>query len=225
MKALSKKAKTERILQVIEVLKGIYPEAVCALHFDGDPWKLFVMGRLSAQCTDKRVNMVSEELFRVLPDAAAFAAASVAQIEELVKPCGLYHTKAQNLHDSAVMLLRDYGGVLPKDMEALLSFPGVGRKIANLLRGDLWHIPGVVTDTHCIRICGRLGMYPESETSPQKTEKILASLIPPAEQTDFCHRIVEFGRDTCRAQNPDCADCPLRMQGLCTRAIPEKKKA
>lgn len=218
---MTKKEKARRIYEVGEVLKQLYPNAECALQYRGDPWRLFVMGRLSAQCTDKRVNIVSEELFRVLPDAYAMASADIALIEALVKPCGLYRTKADNLKKSAQKLIDEYDGVLPREMEALLSFPGVGRKIANLLRGDLWRYPGVVTDTHCIRICGRLGMYPESETSPEKTEKILSDLISAEEQTDFCHRIVSFGREYCMARSPRCHECPLSEKGLC----PHGKKA
>lgn len=221
---MTKKEKKQRIYEVGEVLKTLYPDAACALHYNGDPWRLFVMGRLSAQCTDHRVNIVSEELFRILPDARAMADADIALIEELVKPCGLYRMKADNLKESAKKLLMEYDGVLPQDMDALLSFPGVGRKIANLLRGDLWRIPGVVTDTHCIRICGRLGMYPESETSPQKNERILSELILPEEQTDFCHRIVSFGREYCMARAPRCAECPVRAKGLCDHTETKKKK-
>lgn len=220
---MTKAQKKERMASIVEEMKLLYPDAACALEYGGDPWRLFVMGRLSAQCTDKRVNIVSKELFRVLPTAEAMANAELSLIEELVKPCGLYHTKAENIRDSAVKLLRDFGGVVPSDMDALLSFPGVGRKIANLLRGDLFRIPGVVTDTHCIRICGRLGMYPESEKSPAKTEKILASLIAPEEQTDFCHRIVWFGRDTCTARSPRCDACPLAAKGLCEKQAKKQK--
>ncbi len=212
---MTKKEKSARALRVIEALKAVYPETACALLYEGDEWRLFVMGRLSAQCTDKRVNEVARELFSVLPDAEAMRTAPLATIEELVRPCGLYRTKAKNLRDSAEKLCREYGGVLPHDMESLLSFPGVGRKIANLLRGDLWGLPAVVTDTHCIRICGRLGFYPESEKNPTRIERILASVLPPEEQSDFCHRIVDFGRDVCTARNPKCDSCPFHNEGLC----------
>lgn len=220
---MTKTQKKERMAAIVEEMKLLYPDAFCALEYEGDPWRLFVMGRLSAQCTDKRVNIVSRELFRVLPTVEAMANAELSLIEELVKPCGLYHTKAENIRDSAVKLLRDFGGVVPSDMDALLSFPGVGRKIANLLRGDLFRIPGVVTDTHCIRICGRLGMYPESEKSPAKTERILSDLIAPEEQTDFCHRIVWFGRDTCTARSPKCDTCPLAAKHLCEKQTKTEK--
>lgn len=214
---MTKKEKRAAIERIIAVLKNRYPDAACALQYKGDPWRLFVMGRLSAQCTDHRVNIVSEELFTKIPTVEAMAEAPLSLIEELVKPCGLYRVKAKNLRDSAVILCRDFGGNVPSDMELLLSLPGVGRKIANLLRGDLFHIPGVVTDTHCIRICGRLGMYPESEKRPEAVEKILSDIIPKEEQTDFCHRIVFFGRDVCTARSPQCDICPLADEGLCKK--------
>ncbi len=214
---MTKQEKRRRIVAVDEALQELYPNAECALHYNGDPWRLFVMGRLSAQCTDRRVNLVAEELFSRLPTPKDMREASLSEIEELVRPCGLYRTKAKNLKDSAEKLVTEYGGVLPQDMDALLSFPGVGRKIANLLRGDLWRIPGVVTDTHCIRICGRLGMYPEGEKTPEKVERILSDLIPPERQTDFCHRIVELGRDFCMARSPACDRCPLQEKGLCEK--------
>lgn len=221
---MTKKEKSARAARVIEALKEIYPETACALLYGGDEWRLFVMGRLSAQCTDKRVNEVARELFLVLPDAEAMKNAPLSAIEDLIRPCGLYKTKAKNLRDSAEKLYTEYGGVLPHDMESLLAFPGVGRKIANLLRGDLWGLPAVVTDTHCIRICGRLGFYPETEKNPTRIERILSSLLPPEEQSDFCHRIVDFGRDTCTARSPKCGDCPLNTAGLCEHGRRERGK-
>ena len=212
---MTKKEKREALEGIIAILKLRYPDASCALQYKGDPWRLFVMGRLSAQCTDYRVNVVSETLFERLPTPEAMKDAPLSLIEELVKPCGLYRVKAKNIKDSAEMLCRDFGGELPSDMETLLSFPGVGRKIANLLRGDLFHIPGVVTDTHCIRICGRLGMYPESEKRPEKAEAYLSAVIPPEDSADFCHRIVWFGREVCTARSPMCGSCPLAA--LCRR--------
>ena len=138
-----------------------------------------------------------------------------SDLEELIRSCGLYHTKAQNIVDASRMLVEDYGGVMPSDMEELLKFPGVGRKIANLLRGDLFGLPAIVADTHCIRLCGRFGMYPESEKDPTRVEKTLVSLVEPAEQSDFCHRLVSFGREICTARNPKCGECPL--QTLCQK--------
>ena len=212
---MTKKEKKERMAKIVAALKEYYPEAQCALEAQGDPWRLLVMGRLSAQCTDARVNIVCRELFRRFPDAAAMAAAEVAEVEELIRSCGLYHTKAQNIVDASRMLTEEYGGVMPSGMEDLLKFPGVGRKIANLLRGDVFGLPAIVADTHCIRLCGRFGMYPESEKDPTRVEKTLVSLVEPAEQSDFCHRLVMFGREVCTARNPKCPECPLRT--LCAK--------
>lgn len=207
---MTKTEKRERLAKIVEKLKEIYPEAECALHYKGDPWKLLIMGRLSAQCTDARVNIVSEELFEKFPTAKDMADGDLSEIERIVKPCGLYRMKAQNLKDSSRMLVDDYGGKLPSDMDELLKFPGVGRKIANLLLGDVFGKEAIVCDTHCIRICGRLGMYPEKEKDPTKIEKILRGLIDLREGSDFCHRIVFFGRETCTARSPMCGSCPLK---------------
>lgn len=202
--------KKERMLRIVARLKEVYPEAGCALEAGGDPWRLLVMGRLSAQCTDARVNIVCRELFERFPDAQAMAKAPLPEIEQIVRPCGLFRTKAANIRDASELLVSEYGGVLPGTMDELLKFPGVGRKIANLLIGDVFGGPAVVADTHCIRICGRLGMYPESQKDPTRVEQILVPLLPPEESSDFCHRIVQFGRDTCTARAPKCAACPLR---------------
>lgn len=206
---MTKKEKKERLAKIVLRLKEIYPNAECALEYDGDPWKLLVMGRLSAQCTDARVNIVSKELFTVFPTAESMARGEISEIERIVKPCGLYHTKAASIKEASAMLVEKYGGELPDTMEELLEFPGVGRKIANLLLGDVFGKDAVVTDTHCIRICGRLGMYPESLKDPFKIEKILSELIEYGEGSDFCHRIVWFGRETCIARSPRCESCPL----------------
>ena len=167
------------------------------------------MGRLSAQCTDARVNIVCKDLFRVYPDCASMASADLTTLEELIRPCGLYKTKAASLIGAAQMILLDFGGRIPDTMEDLLRLPGIGRKIANLLLGDIYHKGGIVADTHCIRICGRLGFYPEGQKDPLKTEKIMAQYIPLVEQSDFCHRLVDFGRDICTARGPKCEVCPL----------------
>ncbi|MBE6580959.1 MAG: endonuclease III [Ruminococcaceae bacterium] len=217
---MTQKQKKQRICAVVEELKRIYPVAVCALEAHGDPFKLLVMGRLSAQCTDARVNIVCQELFARYPTAADLAAADLQDVERIVRPCGLYHTKAQNIIDASRMLLTDFGGELPHEMEELLKLPGVGRKIANLLRGDIFGLPAIVADTHCIRICGRLGMYPTALKDPTKVERILSELVPPDEQSDFCHRIVQFGRDVCSARAPRCDACPL--YDLC-EAVKKKK--
>ena len=210
----------QRAAEAVSILKTRYPDAVCALRYEGDPFRLLVMARLSAQCTDKRVNLVSEALFAALPDPAAMAAAPVGEIEDLVRSCGLYHTKARDLKAMSEQLLARFGGAVPEGMEDLLSLPGVGRKIANLIRGDLYGLPAVVTDTHCIRIGGRLGLYPEDLKDPPKIEKILAAAIEPAEQSDFCHRIVLLGREICTARAPACGACPLR--GICRHAAEPK---
>ena len=206
---MKKADKKERMALIIEELKKIYPEAVCALEFEGEPWKLLVMGRLSAQCTDARVNIVCRELFARFPTCESLAAASYEEIENIIRPCGLYRTKAKSIKDACVMLLEEYGGVLPCDMDELLKLPGVGRKIANLLLGDIYHMPAIVADTHMIRICGRFGMYPEKLKDPHKVEITKSELVEPDEQSDLCHRIVQFGRDVCSARSPKCAECPI----------------
>ena len=194
----------------VEILRKLYPDAECSLESGGDPWRLLVMARLSAQCTDERVNIVCRDLFREIPDAQVMADAPLEKIEELIRPCGLFRTKAKSLKESAAMLLTTYEGRVPDTMEELLSLPGVGRKIANLLLGDIYKKGGIVADTHCIRICGRLGFYPEELKDPLRVERILTPVIPISEQSDFCHRIVHFGREICTARSPKCGDCPMR---------------
>jgi endonuclease-3 len=181
------------------------------------------MARLSAQCTDARVNLVSRELFKAFPTAESMAAAELSEIEEIIKPCGLYRMKAKNLKEASDILIKEYGGELPRDMDELLKLPGVGRKIANLLLGDVFGKEAIVTDTHCIRICGRLGMYPEKEKDPTKIEKILRELMDLKEGSDFCHRIVFFGRETCTARSPMCEGCPLG--DLCLKRERENGKS
>ena len=220
---MTKAEKKRRLSLIISRLKEIYPDAECALNWRADPWKLLVMGRLSAQCTDARVNIVCEELFSVFPTAEAMANGDINEIERIVKPCGLYHTKAESIKAASSMLINEYGGELPDDMDELLKLPGVGRKIANLLLGDVFGKEAIVCDTHCIRICGRLGMYSEKEKDPTKIEKILRELMDIREGSDFCHRIVLFGRETCSARNPRCANCPLA--DLCLKREKENGKA
>lgn len=219
---MTKKEKKERLAAIVDRLKTVYPEAVCSLEYEGDPWRLLVMGRLSAQCTDARVNIVCRELFSEFPNAESLAYAELSRVEEIVKPCGLFRTKAESIIAASRMLVEDFGGELPDTMDELLLFPGVGRKIANLLLGDIFAKPAVVCDTHCIRICGRLGMYPEKEKDPTKIERILTELIDPAEGSDFCHRIVLFGRDVCTARSPLCEGCPLSE--LCEKNRRERAK-
>lgn len=203
------KQKKEKISKIVLALKELYPEALCSLEYEGEGWKLMVMGRLSAQCTDERVNIVCRELFSVYPTMDSLAKAPLEDIERIVKPCGLYKMKASSIKASMNRLINDYDGVIPNDMDELLKFEGVGRKIANLLLGDLYHMPAIVADTHCMRICGRFGMYKEGQKDPLKTEQIMSKLIEPSEQSDFCHRIVLFGREYCTAKNPKCDICPI----------------
>lgn len=206
---MTKKEKRERLAEAAERLERLYPAAECALQYEGDPWRLLVMGRLSAQCTDARVNLTARELFERYPTAEAMAAAELADIEAIIMPCGLYKMKAKNIRDASRMLVESYGGVLPNEMDELLKLPGVGRKIANLLLGDVFGAPCVVCDTHCIRICGRLGMYPESEKDPVRVERILRSLLDIERGAEFCHRIVLHGRAVCTARSPRCEACAL----------------
>lgn len=195
--------------EAVARLEAVYPEALCALDWQGEPWRLLVMGRLSAQCTDARVNTVCRELFEKYPDNSSLADAPIEDIENIIRPCGLFKTKAASIKASAIKLRDEFDSVIPDDMDTLLTFPGVGRKIANLLLGDIYHKPAIVADTHCMRICGRLGMYAEGLRDPKKVELILSDIVAPEKQSDFCHRIVQFGRDTCSARSPKCGNCPL----------------
>lgn len=198
----------ERMAKVIHILKESV-RSDCALEFNGDPFKLAVMARLSAQCTDVRVNAVSRELFAKYPTAHEMASADINELQEIIKPCGLFRGKAKSLKEMSEAIIEKHGGEVPSDMESLLSLSGVGRKIANLIRGDLFGLGGIVADTHCIRICGRLGFYPETLKDAVRVEKILAPLVPTEEQTALCHRLVWFGRETCTARSPKCDKCPL----------------
>ena len=202
------KKKKENALFAVNALKEYYPESKCALKYEGDPFRLLVMAVLSAQCTDKRVNEVSVKLFETLPDAKAFADSEEGVLEELIRPVGLFNSKAKNLRKACRMLVDRFGGKVPEEMDNLLSLPGIGRKVANLLRGDLYGKGGIVADTHCIRLSNRLGLADSKD--PHKVEKQLSVLIPLEEQTDFCHRLVFFGREICRARSPLCIDCILR---------------
>lgn len=192
---------------IIEVLKRQYPQALCALHYEKD-YELMIAVRLSAQCTDARVNLITPALFAAYPTLEAMANADISHVEELVHTCGFFRQKAKDIVLACQMLLQEYDGKVPNTMEALLRLPGVGRKTANLLLGDLYGVPGsVVCDTHCIRISNRLGLA--KGTEPEKVEMQLRKILPPEESSDFCHRIVLFGRDTCTARNPKCDGCPL----------------
>ena len=199
----------EKVESIIQILKNRYPEAPCALHYRKD-YELMIAVRLSAQCTDARVNLVTPALFDAYPTLEAMAYADISHVEELVHSCGFYKHKARDIVLGCQMLLNDYNGKVPSTMDELLRIPGVGRKTANLLLGDLYGVPGsIVCDTHCIRICGRLGL--SSGKEPEKVEQQLRKILPPEESSDFCHRIVLFGRDCCTARKPDCANCPLSM--------------
>lgn len=202
--------KRRRMKKIVSALEEIYPDASCALEYGGEPWRLMVMARLSAQCTDARVNEVCRVLFEKFPTLDELAEAPLEEIARIIRPCGLWQKKSENIKDECIILRERFGGVLPDNMDDLLSLPGVGRKIANLLLGDIYKMPAIVADTHCIRICGRLGMYPETLKDAHKVEKIMSALVEPQRQSDFCHRIVQFGRDVCMARSPMCTKCPLR---------------
>lgn len=205
-----------RFAEVSRRLAEIYPGAECALQWRTDApdpaddgWRLLIMGRLSAQCTDARVNIVCKDLFAAYPTAQAVADAPIEELERLVHSCGFYRAKAQNIKDCCRIMVQEYEGRVPADREVLLTFPGVGRKIANLLLGDIYGIPGIVADTHLICIGGRLGAYPTTLKDPHKVEKILDLYVEDKDQSDFCHRAVQFGRDYCTARSPKCGTCPL----------------
>lgn len=190
----------------IEELEKIYPDIDCTLTYN-KPYELMFSARLAAQCTDARVNVVTKTLFVKYPDLQSFADANLEELEQDVKPCGFYHTKAKSLKEMARKLLDDFGGELPDNMDDLLTLPGIGRKTANLVMGDIYKKPAIVTDTHCIRITGRLGLTENKE--PAKVEKDLLKLIPEEVSSHFCHQTVQFGRDICRARSPKCKECPL----------------
>jgi len=211
---IARMTKKEKAIKVVEQLKTKYPEASCSLRAD-TPFQLLVAVRLSAQCTDARVNMVTPALFERFPDAQAFSKAQEKEVEELIKSCGLFKTKAKDLVAMGKIVYEEMGGELPNTLDGLLKLPGVGRKTANLICGDVYGLPAIVTDTHCIRISNRLGLVNSKE--PRKVEDQLRKLIPPEESNDFCHRIVLFGRDVCKAKNPDCANCTLAE--FCSKKI------
>ncbi len=201
------KKKTDgKVAQIIEILEGLYPVPVCSLDY-GHAYELLFSARLAAQCTDARVNTVTPALFAKYPTLEAFAEADVADIEEIIHPCGFFRSKARDIVACAGKLVSEYGGQLPDTVEELVKLPGVGRKTANLIVGDVFHKPAIVTDTHCIRIANRLGLCNVKE--PVKVERALWEIIPPEKGSDFCHRLVLFGRDVCTARAPQCGNCPL----------------
>lgn len=189
-----------------EELEKIYPDIDCTLDYS-KPYELMFAARLAAQCTDARVNIVTKTLFVKYPSLEAFANADLEELEQDVRPCGFYKTKAKSLQEMAGQLIENFGGEVPSTMEELLTLSGIGRKTANLMLGDVFGKPAIVTDTHCIRITGRLGLTKNKE--PAKVEKDLIKLIPPEISSHFCHQTVQFGRDICRARSPKCSECPL----------------
>ena len=200
--------KKQRTIEIINRLKAEYPDADCTLDYR-EAWKLLVSVRLAAQCTDARVNVVVKGLFEKYPDVEALAAADVADIEAIVKPCGLGHSKAKDSSACMKMLRDEYGGNVPEDFDALLGLPGVGRKSANLIMGDVFGKPAIVTDTHCIRLVNRMGLV-DHVKEPKKVEMALWKLVPPEEGSDFCHRLVYHGREVCTARtHPYCDRCCL----------------
>ena len=199
----------DKVQAIIDILKHRYPDALCALHYRKD-YELLISVRLAAQCTDARVNLVTPALFAAYPTLESLAAANVSDIESYIRSCGFYRKKAKDIVLACQMLIREYDSKVPGTMDELLRLPGVGRKTANLILGDIYKVPGsVVCDTHCIRICGRLGLSTGKE--PEKVERQLRAILPPEESSDFCHRIVFFGREVCTARNPKCSECPLAI--------------
>lgn len=208
--------KKQRALEIIERLKKEYPDAGCTLDYD-QAWKLLVSVRLAAQCTDARVNVVVEKLYEKYPDVEALAEAPMEAIEEIVRPCGLGKSKARDISACMKQLQEVYGGKVPDDFDALLKLPGVGRKSANLIMGDVFGKPAIVTDTHCIRLCNRIGLV-DNIKEPKKVEMALWKIVPPEEGSDFCHRLVYHGREVCTARTtPYCDRCCL--QDICKKNI------
>ncbi|MBO6153914.1 MAG: endonuclease III [Lachnospiraceae bacterium] len=208
--------KKDLAVEVIERLKKEYPETTCTLEYD-EAWKLLVSVRLAAQCTDARVNVVVQDLYAVYPTLEDLAEAPVDKIEEIVRPCGLGKSKARDISACMIMLRDVYGGHVPDNMSDLLKLPGVGRKSANLIMGDIYKQPAIVTDTHCIRLANRIGLV-DNEKDPKKVEMALWKIIPPEESNQFCHRMVDHGREVCTARTtPYCDRCCL--EDICKKRI------
>lgn len=210
--------KKEKAIEVCRILEEKYPDALCSLTYSA-PHELMIAGRLSAQCTDARVNIVTKDLFARYKSIQDFANADVKDVEDIVKPCGLYKTKAKSIVEMCRKIMTDFGGEIPQTIEELTTLSGIGRKTANLIMGDVFHKPAIVTDTHCIRICGRLGLT--KNTEPHKVEMDLLKIIPPEKSSDFCHRLVLFGREICKARGEKCENCPLTE--LCKEYKNKKK--
>ena len=201
----TKKQIAENIVNGLEL---IYPDAKCSLEY-AHPYELMIAGRLSAQCTDARVNIVTKDLFAKFSTLKSFADADTEEIAEIIRPCGLYKTKAKSIHEMAHRLYYDLDGIIPDTIEELTKLSGIGRKTANLIMGDIHGKPAIVADTHCIRITNRFGLTDSKD--PKTVEADLKKIIPPEKSSDFCHRLVLFGRDTCSARKPDCEHCKLRV--------------
>lgn len=201
-------------LKIVELLEQEYPEALCSLNYDKD-YELLFATRLAAQCTDERVNKVTPTLYSRYPTLKSLAEAKIEDVEEIIRSCGFFHTKAKDIVEASIMLITDFGGVVPDNMDDLLKLPGVGRKTANIILGDVYHKPAVVTDTHCIRLANRMGLAKGKE--PHKVEIQLAAIIPPEKQSDFCHRLVLHGRAVCSARKPNCEVCVLN--GVCAKKL------
>lgn len=197
-----------RAAQIVGRLEEIYPDAVCSLTYS-QPHELMIAGRLSAQCTDARVNTVTPELFEKYRTIEDFAEADIADVERIIKPCGLYKTKAASIVGMCRELRDHFGGEIPCTIEELTTLPGIGRKTANLIMGDVFGKPAIVADTHCMRICGRLGLTSGGK-DPVRTERELREIIAPEKSSGFCHRLVIFGREVCRARGQNCGECGLR---------------
>lgn len=206
--------KKEKLNKIIELLEIKYPDAICSLVAD-DPFHLLVATRLSAQCTDARVNLITPALFARFPTPQAFADAKIEQVEELIKSCGLYHSKAKDLVALGKTLVEKFDSKVPDTMEDLTSLPGIGRKTANLILGDVFGKPAVVTDTHFIRLCNRMGFVNTKE--PRKVEDAMRKLLPPEKSNDFCHRTVLHGREICTARSPKCEICPIKE--ICAKKL------
>ena len=206
--------KKEKLYKIIELLEIKYPDAICSLVAD-DPFHLLVATRLSAQCTDARVNLITPALFAKFPTPQDFADAKIEQVEELIKSCGLYHSKAKDLVALGKTLVEKFDSKVPDTMEDLTSLPGIGRKTANLILGDVFGKPAVVTDTHFIRLCNRMGFVNTKE--PRKVEDAMRKLLPPEKSNDFCHRTVLHGREICTARSPKCEICPIKE--ICAKKL------
>ncbi len=208
----------KRALLAVDALKKEYPDAICSLVYT-DPLQLLIATRLAAQCTDARVNIVTPQLFATYKNVDEFANAKVEDVEELIKSCGLYKTKAKDIVAMCIALRDNFNGIVPDTIEQLITLPGIGRKTANLVVGDIFHKPAVVVDTHCIRITGKLGFHNIKDAA--KIEKILRDILPPEESNDFCHRLVLHGRAVCNARSPKCDICC--MNSFCKFALENKK--